>query len=80
MTDQKFFSINDAADMLDLDRMRVQRLGRYLHLTPADRCIPDTVIECARSQANQDERYHILLDWLLGAAQSSSESTQSANR
>jgi hypothetical protein len=76
----KYFSLNDAADALGLERMRLQRLGRYLCLAPADRCIPDDVIERARVQASENTRYHVLLDWLLGLAQSSAESAPSADR
>jgi hypothetical protein len=59
-------NLGDTADALRLDRLRLQRLGRYLHITPSDRCIPFSVVIEARDEEDPEKRYRAVLDWLLG--------------
>ena len=59
------FNLRQAADALDLDRLRLIRLGHHLHLAPGDPCIPTFVIQHARTEEGEEQRYRLILSWLL---------------
>ncbi len=59
-------NLRQTADVLALDRLRLFRLGRHLRLTPGDPCIPLSVIARARAEDDEEGRYRVVLDWLLG--------------
>jgi hypothetical protein len=58
-------SLRDAADALELERVRLFRLGHYLHLAPGDPCLSPEVILRAYAEPEAEQRYHVVLDWLL---------------
>ena len=65
MLTQDRLSLRDTADALELESARLLRLGRYLHMTPGDKCIPDDVISRAKAEADGEQRYRMVLGWLL---------------
>jgi hypothetical protein len=73
------FSLNEAADALLLERVRLIRLGRYFKLAPGDKCLPADVIARASFHVDEDTRYRILLDWLLQHGSSASGGTPEAS-
>jgi hypothetical protein len=60
-----YVSVRDAADALELDRLRLFRLARYMGRAPGDRCIPCDVISRAIAKEDAEERYQLLLAWFL---------------
>lgn len=58
-------SLRDAADLLNLDRSRLLRLGRSLRLAPQDACLPREVIHRARTEVDDERRYRVVMDRLL---------------
>ena len=58
-------SLRDVAAALDLDRVCLFRLGRAFHLAPGDPCIPSVVVAEAYQEPDRDERYRLILGWLL---------------
>jgi hypothetical protein len=63
-------NLRTTADLLDLDQRRLFGLGRYLHLTPGDDCIPYEIIGRAQQEEDREKRYRIVLEWLLAQIQS----------
>jgi hypothetical protein len=62
---QDCLSLAATADALNLERLRMQRLGRYLRIDPGRRCVPLEVITEARQNEDSERRYRFVLDWLL---------------
>jgi hypothetical protein len=62
---QDHLNLRQAAEVLQLEPMRLYRLGRHLHLAPGDPCLPSAVIDRARVEADEEARYRLILDWLL---------------
>lgn len=60
------FDLRQTAHELNIEPWRMSRLGRYLHIDADDKCIPVAEIERARAQTRPDDRYMIILHWLLG--------------
>jgi hypothetical protein len=63
-------NLRTTADLLDLDQQRLFGLGRYLHLTPGDDCIPFDVVNRAQQEDDCEKRYRMVLEWLLAQIQS----------
>jgi len=59
------FSLRDAAATLELNPVRLLRLGHYFHLAPGDTCLPSEVVDRAGAEDDAETRYRILLQWLL---------------
>lgn len=62
---QKLVSLRDAAVRLDLDPVRLLRLGRSFHLAPGDTCLPSEVVDRALAEGDAEARYRIVLQWLI---------------
>jgi hypothetical protein len=76
-------SLRDVADLLELDRIRLFRLGRILYLTPGDQCIPPSVIAKAKLETESERRYAVVRTWLLESyrpAKSSPDKPNAADR
>lgn len=58
--------LQQAAAELNIEPWRLSRLGRYLRIDVHDKCIPRSEIERARGETNSDNRYLVVLQWLLG--------------
>jgi hypothetical protein len=65
MLTQDRLSLRDTADALELGSVRLLRLGRYLHIVPGDKCIPVDVVIRAKAEADGEQRYRMVLGWLL---------------
>ena len=68
-------NLRTTADLLDLDQHRLFGLGRYLHLTPGDDCIPYDVVNRAQQEDDCEKRYRMVLEWLLAQIQSDRSSS-----
>src|SRR5579864_6864476 len=71
-------TLRQTADALTLDRLRLFRLGHYLKLAPSDPCIPVDVMVRARAEENEERRYRVILDWILGRVETERSATGSA--
>jgi hypothetical protein len=58
-------SLRDAADILELEHVRLVRLAHYLHLAPRDEYIPSEVVMRASGEEDGERRYAMVLEWLL---------------
>jgi hypothetical protein len=65
MVTRDYISLRDTADVLELDPLRLFRLGRYFHLAPGDACLPYDVIILAQDENNGEKRYRMVLERLL---------------
>lgn len=63
-------NLRTTAELLELDQRRLFALGRYLHLTPADDCIPYDVVSIVQQEEDREKRYRMVLEWLLAQIQS----------
>lgn len=63
MVSAEYLSLRDTADLLELDHVRLVRLGRWFHLAPGDPCIPKDIVLDARA-AEPESRYRRVLSWL----------------
>jgi hypothetical protein len=68
-------SLRATADLLDLDPLRLFRLGRYLHLAPGDDCLPYDVVLLAQHEEDGEKRYRMVLESLLGKIRSDMSSS-----
>ena len=62
-------NLRTTAELLDLDQRRLFGLGRYLHLTPGDDCIPYDVVRRVQQEQDREKRYRMVLEWLLAQIQ-----------
>jgi hypothetical protein len=65
MLSRRSLSLRETANALDLDTQRVLRLGRYLCISTGDQCLPPDVVTRARSELDCEQRYRMVLEWLL---------------
>jgi hypothetical protein len=80
MTTDDRLNLRQAADILALDRLRLFRLGHHLRLTPGDPCIPASVIARACAEDDEETRYRLVLEWLLGQAEATREPAPAGSR
>jgi hypothetical protein len=71
MMTRELLSLRETADELEIETLRLYRLGRYLRIAPGDPCLPSGVISRAKAETAGERRYRIVLDWLLGNLPSS---------
>lgn len=62
-------NLRTTAELLDLDQRRLFGLGRYLHLTPGDDCIPCDFVRLVQQEPDREKRYRMVLEWLLAQIQ-----------
>lgn len=65
MIAEEYLTLRATAEALDLESWRLSRLGRYLHIMSGTPCIPRTVVARARAESDWEQRYQVVLDWLL---------------
>lgn len=61
----KGLTLRETADVLEIEPWRVSRLGRYLNIDPAAKCVPCPEVERMRQASDMESRYRALLHWLL---------------
>jgi hypothetical protein len=62
-------SLQSAARVLDLPRLRLFRLGHYLRYASSDPCLRRDVVDLARSEPDAEVRYRLVLHSLLADLQ-----------
>lgn len=65
MARQDRLSLHQVAEALQIEPIRLYRLGRHFRRAPGDPCVPRSVIERARAETETETRYHLILEWFL---------------